>query len=499
MNMAIKAKNRRLAADRIATLEKATEHDQDTEDNSNLVELQNAIATAANDVDDQERIVLALDRTEALEQAQRFYFFSDDRPAQADVPFPRFAKTLLEKEPWRAILADEESRRYAFTTGTIADMAMHFPLDPHLTLWIAQRLMFENDEPLCESYVETLRRAAFNSGVPDDLAMIQKFCNVYPPKGRSSREMAPTAAPAGLEYIIRVVSLCSAAADETNNNSKMSLATFVHLALINVDDNVQKDFALPMTVARCIETMLDLLPAEVFADFTSKIADAFDSFPSLSRNLRCRVIISLPGGTQRSIETRRLLAIDLLTRASQSQSKYEPRTDLEVLILDALDQSHDFAIRDTTNYKLLQGLIAVLDLGIGAGHIPYHSPRPLNSATPTATLLKTKAPQQNDVTRHHDGYIDGLTRRLQSMSSQIRGAGTTHLARTEAKSSIERLIVRLEYSVRSKPRPRKSAFGVSGDGSLGSLLSFLKPASANALALKDKDGIDNKNAVANQV
>jgi hypothetical protein len=434
-----------------------------------------------------------------LEEAQRFYFFSDDRPAHADLPFPRFTKISLKKEPWLATLTDEQSRRHAFTAGTIADMAMHFPLDPALTLWIAQQLMFENNEPLCESYVETLRRAAFNSGVSDDLAMIQSFCNVQPPKGQTSRETVPTAIPVGLEYIIRVVSFCSAAADETNNNSKMSVATFLHLALINVDENVQKDFALPMTVAHCIETMLDLLPVKAFAEFTSKIADTFESISSLSRNLRCRVIVSLPGGTQRSIETRRLLALDLLTRASRSQMENESRLDQEVLILDALDQSHDFAIRDTTDYKLLQGLIAVLDLGIGAGRIPYHSLRPLNSATPAAKLLESKAPQQNEMTRQHDEYIDGLTRRLQAMSNRIRGAGTTHLARTEAKSSIERLIVRLEYSVRSKPRPRKSAFGVSGDDSLGSLLRFLKPAGANALALEDEDGIDNKNTVANQV
>ena len=50
------------------------------------------------------------------------------------------------------------------------------------------------------------------------------------------------------------------------------------------------------------------------------------------------------------------------------------------------------------------------------------------------------------------------------MASRIRGAGTTHLRRTEAKSAFDRLITRLEHSVRTKPKPRKGIFGgVTGE------------------------------------
>jgi hypothetical protein len=63
---------------------------------------------------------------------------------------------------------------------------------------------------------------------------------------------------------------------------------------------------------------------------------------------------------------------------------------------------------------------------------------------------------------------------LRLMSSKIRDAGTSHLKRTEAKSALERLIVRLEASVRTKPRPRKGVFDRPGALSAGALDGYLR-------------------------
>jgi hypothetical protein len=166
------------------------------------------------------------------------------------------------------------------------------------------------------------------------------------------------------------------------------------------------------------------------------------------------------------------------------------------LIARSLDTSPDFALRDTSDYQLLQALVAVLDIAIGAGITPYYLPDQSSSVVEAWHLSVIRSASQIEARKKHDEEVDGLTRRLRKMSNRIRGAGTTHLARTEAKSAIERLIVRLEYSVRSKPRPRKSAFGVSGDDTLGSLHRFLRPMGDGALALEDipANGNDETNA-----
>jgi hypothetical protein len=495
MSMAVKAKNRKMAADRIAELEKSTEHDDpNAEDRPDLMEVQNAIATTASDVDDQERIALALERTDALEETQRFYYFVDNQPAYTDRSFPQFTKDSLETEPWRVTLKDEASRKVAFTTGCVAEMAMHFPLDPDLTLWIARQLLSEDNEPLCESYVEILRRAAFNCGVPDELAKVRNFYHAREFSGRSFRKDAPTTTPAGLEHILRVVSFCAPAADETNGESKMSLSAFIDFALINIDEIIRIDFSLPMILAGCMENMLDSLKADGYEKFKADITGAFHSIVNLSRHIRCQVIASLTAGTQRTFEIRQLLAIGLLTQMSPPPLENEPQLAGMPLIARSLDTSPDFALRDTSDYHLLQALIAVLDIAVGAGTTPYHLLSPSNSVKPALHLSGTKSSSQVEATKKHDEEVDGLTRRLRKMSNRIRGAGTTHLARTEAKSAIERLIVRLEYSVRSKPRPRKSAFGVSGDDTLGSLHRFLRPMGDSALALEDKSNASLKEA-----
>jgi hypothetical protein len=497
-SMALKAKNRKMAADRIAELEKSTEHaDLDAEDKPDLTEVHNAIATTASDVDEQERIALALERTEALEEAQRFDYFVDDQPGYTNQSFPTFAKDSLEAEPWRVTLEDECSRKDAFTTGHIADMAMQFPLDPALTLWIARQLLFEDSEPLCLSYVETLRRAAFNCGVPDELAKVRNFYHARESSGGASRRDAPTSAPAGLEHILRVVSFCAPTADETNSDSKMSVSAFVEFALINIDETIRMDFTFPMIIASCMENMLDSLPIEVFQKFKANIGAAFHSIANLSRHLKCRMIASLTAGTQRTFEVRQLLAVEFLAQASRSPLGGEPRQAGMALIARSLDTSPDFALRDSSDYQLLQALIAVLDIAVGAGTTPFHASTRSNSVELTLSLSSTKTPSQIEATKKHDEEVDGLTRRLRAISNRIRGAGTTHLARTEAKSAVERLIVRLEYSVRSKPRPRKSAFGVSGDDSLGSLHKFLRPMGDGAPAHEDTSRADLKSTPAN--
>jgi hypothetical protein len=276
----------------------------------------------------------------------------------------------------------------------------------------------------------------------------------------------------------------------------MSVSAFIDFALINIDENVRMDFSIPMVIASCMENMLDCLPAEMFLKFKTEVTAVFHSIASLSRQLRCKAIASLTAGTQRTFEVRQLLATEFLAQISHSPLEGEPRPAVLALIARSLDTSPDFALRDTSDYQLLQALVAVLDIAIGAGITPYYLPDQSSSVVEAWHLSVIRSASQIEARKKHDEEVDGLTRRLRKMSNRIRGAGTTHLARTEAKSAIERLIVRLEYSVRSKPRPRKSAFGVSGDDTLGSLHRFLRPMGDGALALEDipANGNDETNA-----
>lgn len=65
--------------------------------------------------------------------------------------------------------------------------------------------------------------------------------------------------------------------------------------------------------------------------------------------------------------------------------------------------------------------------------------------------------------------VDVLADRIKAIFTSIQDSGASHLKRTEAKEALQALHYRLIYGVRTKPRPKRSWFGSSGEGDLDEL------------------------------
>ncbi|GAB1197150.1 hypothetical protein APSETT444_006440 [Aspergillus pseudonomiae] len=67
-----------------------------------------------------------------------------------------------------------------------------------------------------------------------------------------------------------------------------------------------------------------------------------------------------------------------------------------------------------------------------------------------------------DAEREFNSEVDVLADRIKRIFTSIEDSGASHLKRTLAKEALEALHYRIIYSVRTKPRPKKSIFGENG-------------------------------------
>lgn len=241
-------------------------------------------------------------------------------------------------------------------------------------------------------------------------------------------------------------------------------------ALANIDEHVKGNLTLRTAIADSIEAML----ASVAGDDMDRVCSAvmqhlFDDI-DIALSLRCQVIAALPATSAHAHQLRRRLALNCITGERGTTSNNRPLASDEwasILLMHFRTAPH-FAISEGTDYLLLLQLTNLIDIAIDAGFSPnvaaFFSP-----TQPTSQLgLKTPAAGSlSEDKKAFNAQIDALTNHIRAMASRIRDAGATHLRRTEAKSALERVAVRLEHSVRTRPKPRKGVFSGGGGGWLG--------------------------------
>lgn len=411
-------------------------------------------ANAGSDEEQRERMILALERTEALRDSDRYYFFLDNRPRFDNTPFPTDS---LPDEPWTKLYNNDQSRRQACISGFAAEMAAHHPLPVAVTNWFAQQLLYERDESLCEAYVNILKVASHaHTSFSETIASLSSIYHTRSFFENGPKDQLRKGLPPGLKYLTRVIQFCAPASDSIVPDAVPSTTTaaLLDLAMMSIDEHVKQDAALTLQIATCIEGMLDALPQSAFEMLVTQAIGTLFLPDHLASVIRCRVIYSLPAGSTRAYQLRRRLALETFsTSANHSTADGQDWTQS---IIKSLKSRPEFAPSETTDYNLLLVMIDVLDIAISAGFTPYAE---LHPQQPAASGLLFKSQKPSAAAKLHNAQIDAVVSELNYIASRIRDAGTTHLRRTEVKSAIERVVARLESAVRTRMKPKKSVFG----------------------------------------
>ncbi|GAB7361795.1 hypothetical protein MBLNU230_g1838t1 [Neophaeotheca triangularis] len=438
----------------------------------------------ADDSDAGERMRNAMARTEALRGDEFFYFFKDTEPVTPRSPFPLHT---LPEQGWMSMLQDEQSREDAVMSGVIAEASASQPLPQLIVDWMTCELAYEQREELCEAYVDIIRACTISHGFETAaLSSFDAFYDTLPLSAKGDAAEKQThkwtrLLPHGVRYMVQAVRYCVEGRDQ--DSTAETLFTF---ALLNVDQNVRHDVDLQLVLHNNMDALLEAVSGSVLSAVYAAVRDKIFGCEQITDLVRLRLINAMPATSTRLYELRRTLAL----RCFDSDVIASPETAVSSALLTTLlthvRTSPAWSIADATDYTILHAKTDVLSLAVPAGFAPSNpplalptptSPKHLDPAdkpslfadsTSAGSALSRKEKEFND-------RLDALVSQLRSISSRIKDAGTSHLKRTEAKAAIERVIVVLEVSVRSKPKRRKGVFDDARPEG-GMIEAFLGPA-----------------------
>lgn len=428
---------------------------------------------------------MAMERTEVLKGEENFYFFRNETQQWTETEFPTSG---LEKYDL-GFLRDESKRQQACISGFVAIMASQRGLPEQLITWLHSESLRGNPEQLSESYVAILDALVRGQHHIPDLAF--SLSEQYP--GQTLRDAEDSVrfdggnfVPQNLKSTLNMMAVLA-----PHKPSVDQACALAELILLNNDENVRGDMDIQAHIEHAMHAILAPSASDedlqvVYRETTRQILHA----SSISRHILSRAIVSLPATTTKLQQLRRKLALHILLDASINEDIDVTSPSTGVRLLLRMKKHDSFSITETTNYTLLHSLIDLVDIAIDVG---FSDLAFLNkNAQPShqdgfraKSVFGHATTAQSPAEKSFNAQIDDITSHLRSMGSKIRDAGTSHLKRTEAKSALERLIVRLEYAVRTRPRPRKGVFDRAGAG-VGAMDGFLRHVSE----VSEKDAND---------
>lgn len=163
-------------------------------------------------------------------------------------------------------------------------------------------------------------------------------------------------------------------------------------------------------------------------------------------SLRHRLIAAIPTVSARLQLFRRRLALAFfLDDPEILNSDIDEPVQIPNRIVRRL-RSHD--LYDLNNpsidYSHLSASISLLDIGIGGGF-----PSRLCNG------------QSKEAEARFNADVDNISDLVNGLFTRIVDSTASHMTRTEAKSVLEMLLTRLNYGVRTRPKPRRNTFAAA--------------------------------------
>ncbi|KAK4991261.1 hypothetical protein LTR66_006593 [Elasticomyces elasticus] len=413
-----------------------------------------------------ERLVQAMKRTDVLDEDAAFHFFVREQEAEMKrLPFP---VGHLSSHGLNEMFKDPTKRAQACVTGFAADMAALQALPDEVLSWM------------------------INEGARKDLLSPDLGRVELPSSSRTQNQSWQP--PSGVQHFTHVLS--RVAHMLSFDAQRFSL---VALLLLSIDEGILPDGGLLDAIEDAIAAVVDSMPDAEMENTTESIANLVrTSIPHPT--LQHTVLTSVPSFTARLHAMKRQLALEfVLGNAEDRAEGHGSRQPTDVGLFDDLGVLLDkleYAINEQTDYAVLAARISMMDIAISAGFskpafvaTTASLPRTKNSDTDTEPELERSGsekpvnrflrasvsalPPPSPEEQAFNLAVDSLVQHLRQTASQIRDSGASHMRRTEAKSALEGLACRLEYAVRTRPKPKKGVFGSAAQGQESSMARFL--------------------------
>ena len=402
------------------------------------------LASVVHDNGDEQsvdRVLLALQRTEAFQQEKRWSFFQKSSTTTC----PRRSAPQLRDPTWGPLTRDQFTREQIFLSGFAQEIAPIVRLSDDFVTWLIEALTFETREDLQTAYLDLL------SSIPQQVSSLLT-------KGRidellrelgatdsaldTNEEVKPTSAisqesrrPPG--HVVCVLTLLVQLAPHLTRSTREYC---LHLAgRMVLDDAIFQDAMNQQAVACLVTCLLGGLPeASLQSQLCDLCASLFRSVRDVS--LRAQLVQRFPAFTMRSSSLRRKLAMAFLFDDLQAiESTTTPI--LERITFALNDQK--FRITRETDFSKLAAHVTFFNVALDDGEPPR----------PDAGEETHKA---------YNGHIDELATKVKEIFSSIIDTGASHMRRTQVKQDLESLHSRILYAMRTKRKRRTLMLGDDG-------------------------------------
>ena len=219
--------------------------------------------------------------------------------------------------------------------------------------------------------------------------------------------------------------------------------TLVTLLTLGADTTIPLEPAVPLAREDALTAFIAAFPE---ADEASGLLQ--DCLYSIRMRitdpqLRLQIIRAMPCSTARTCAIRQSLARLFLFKSVPPDGP-----DLRIATKH-VTTAPMFKITSRTDYPALTAQMAMLDIMLGDGR----------GGSDGNIRVESYDVGDREQERTFNVQVDALADAVKGLMTRIVDTGAAHMARTEAKTAIEALHARLQYSVRTRPRPKQSIFG----------------------------------------
>lgn len=415
--------------------------------------------------DDAEKLLGAVERTDALSQDLSYSFFGTagmrdwtNSPAEP-TSFPHEA---VPCELFRSY--DEQARSRTFASGMLRDLARQGLLQHGALSWAFSTFAAETDDELRFAYIRCLEQGATlwarNNLTAADVQQCFRSLSTNPAQMELSTELkfaCQLRQPVSIQtkHLLAVLDCFARISTHMNFEALSVLASIT--CCIAIDACLMANSSIAAKVEDLLSTILGTndayeaacyVASHIMTEMTEKLHE-----PALQALLLQHIHPVTRVASTLRIRLANAFILGVSNTSPPFSASTPPTIDLSALTT-YISTSDDFAtarLRTTLNYANLRARTAILDAAISTGGRPGIFPSPLYTRP-----------------RDFNQQVDALAAAVRKTWTAIADTGATHMKRTEAKEKLDAVYQRLLYCVRTEPLPKKHIFdqftGKYGEG-----------------------------------
>lgn len=402
-----------------------------------------------------ERLLNAVERTEALALEHTWSMFHSKPPAANSSSTHSFPLDAVESEPWRNRLRDQNSRSRAYLSGYLAEKAAEGAIPDEVVTWTFHSIFEETRDDLRKSYLRVVKAASprWTSTNLTSSLIEETFCRsgADSTKVTCANDIDPgpqVPTDHGGTRKTRLLSTIEVLLKVSTDMASEALSKFVKLLMrLAIDTHLMSDSHLCAAVEDAVSRILGHIEEGVSVPVANCILEDIGlcvKDPFLQMQVLKHILPTSSAAASVRIQLANLFLQSAKKEDATVADALSPDINLPQLTAHLHDPRYDVShpCRQVTgfDYSTLSSLVYIFDTALANGGRPPNFP-------------------DDSSERDFNHKVDILAERVKSIITSIADTGASHMRRTEAKETLNALQVRLLYAVRTRPRPKKSVFG----------------------------------------